>query len=178
RVDLDIGATCRKVRPLEDLLPRFAAVDRFVQTTVGRIAPQRARNRDEHRVAVSWINRNPCDAFRFLQASVRPRFAAIGGFVDSVANGHAVARPRFTGADPNVFRILRAERYGADRLHSLFVKYRAIPSSAVVGFPTAATGRTDIERDLARWLVHARDARDAPAHCRRPDVARSEPRNA
>src|SRR5262249_35760453 len=101
----------------------------------------------------------------------------IGGLVDSVANGHTIARPRFTGTDPNVFRILRVERDGADRLHRLFVKYRAIPRSAVVGFPNAATGCTDKQGDLARWLMHSRDVRDASAHCRRPDVARSEPGN-
>ena len=160
------------------MLPCLAAVGRFVQTAIGRIAPQRAGNRDENRVAIPWINGYPCDAFRFLRATTRPRFATVSGFVDSIANRHAVARPRFTGADPNVFRILRVERNGPDRLHRLFVKYRAIPRSAVVGFPNAATGRTHKERDLARWLVDSRDARDSSAHCRRPDVARPEPGNA
>src|SRR5204862_7579111 len=61
---------------------------------------------------------------------------------------------------------------------SLFVKYRAIPRSAVIGFPNAATGRTHEERDLARWLVHSCDAGDASAHRRGADVARSEPGNA
>src|SRR4030095_11634374 len=65
-----------------------------------------------------------------------------------------------------------------DRLPLLFIKYRAIPRSAVIGLPNAATGCTHKERDLARWLVHSRDARDASAHCRRADVARSEPGNA
>src|SRR5205814_7218922 len=134
--------------------------------TVGRIAPQRARNRDENRVAIPWINGYPRDAFGLFQAGTRPCFATVGGFVDTVANGHAVARPRFTSAYPNIFRILRVERDRADRLHSLFVKYRPIPRSAVVGFPNAATGRTHKERDLARWFVHSRDGRDASAHCR------------
>ena len=79
---------------------------------------------------------------------------------------------------PNVFRIVRVERDGADRLHRLFVKYRAIPRSAVVGFPNAATGSTHKERDLARWLAHPRDAGDTSAHRRRSDVARAEPGNA
>src|SRR4029077_13995750 len=65
-----------------------------------------------------------------------------------------------------------------DRLPSLFIKIRAIPRSAVIGFPNTATGRTHKERDLARWLVHSRDARDPSAHCRRADVARSKPGNA
>src|SRR4029079_18691883 len=142
------------------------AIDRLVQTTVGRITPQCAGHRDEYRVAVSLINCNPSDAFRFLQASGRPCFATVGGFVNSIANRHAVARPRFTSADPNVFGILRVECERPDRLHSLFVKYRPIPRSAVVGFPNAATSRTDEERDLARRLAHSGDARDPSAHCR------------
>src|SRR4029077_18725774 len=143
-----------------------------------RITPQRARNRNENRVAIPWINGYPCDAFGLFQAGTRPRFAAVGGFVDSVANGHAVACPRFTSAYPNVFRILRVERDGADRLHSLFVKYRAIPRSAIIGFPNAATGCTHKQCDLARWLVHSRDAGNASAHCRRADVACAEAGNA
>ena len=53
-----------------------------------------------------------------------------------------------------------------------------IPRSAVIGFPNAATGCSHKQCDLARWLVHSRDAGDASAHCRRADVARAEPGNA
>src|SRR5262249_50078400 len=128
-------------------------------------APQRAGDRGEQCVAASWINHNPSDAFRFLQASARPRFATVSGLVDSVANGHAVPRPRFSCSDPNVFRILGVERDGANRLHRLFIKYRAIPRSAVIGFPNAPASRTHKKGDLPRWLTYSRDTGDASAHC-------------
>src|SRR4029077_16892054 len=85
---------------------------------------------------------------------------------------------RFTGAYPNVLRILWVERDRANRLHRLFIKYWAIPRSAVVRFPNAATGRTNKERDLTRWFARSRDTGDASAHCRRTDVTRPEAGNA
>src|SRR6266540_702342 len=94
--------------------------------------------------------------------------------MNSVANGDGVARPRFTRSDPNIFRILWVERDGADGLHRLLVKDGSKPRAAVVGFPDAATGRADKERDFTRGFSCCSDGRDATAHSCRTDVPRTE----
>ena len=84
---------------------------------------------------------------------MRPGLAAVGRFVDAVADRNAVARPRFARADPDVLRVLRIERDRADRLHRLLVEDRPVMRSAVFRFPNAAAGRADEERDFARTAL-------------------------
>ena len=43
-----------------------------------------------------------------------PRLAAVRRFVDAVADRHAIARPRFTAADPNVLCVRRINCDRAD----------------------------------------------------------------
>src|SRR5439155_22032354 len=97
--------------------------------------------------------------------------------MNSVANRNGVAHPRFTSPDPNIFRIFRIERDGADGLHRLLVKDGPKPRAAVVGFPDAAAGRADKERDFTRGLSCRGEGRDATAHSRRTDVPRTETGN-
>ncbi len=94
--------------------------------------------------------------------------------MNSVTNGHRVARPRFTGSDPNILRILRIERDGADGLHRLLVKYGSKSRAAVVGFPDAAAGRAYKERDFTRGFACCGDGRDATAHGSRTDITRAQ----
>src|SRR6266498_5458642 len=94
--------------------------------------------------------------------------------MNSVANGNGVARPRFTSSDPNIFRIFWIERDGADGLHRLLVKDGAKSRAAVVGFPDAAAGRADKERDFTRGFSCCGDGRDTTAHGCRTNVARTE----
>ena len=79
-------------------------------------------------VAVRRVDDDLRDALGVRQAHVRPGLAAVGRLVDAVADRDAVARPRFAGADPDVFRILRIERDRADRLHGLLVEHRLVTS--------------------------------------------------
>src|SRR4029077_2676223 len=136
----------------------LAAITRFVEAAVRRIAPQRARHRGVNCIAVSRINHDSRDTLRFLQASPRPRFTAIGRLIDSVANGNAVARPRLTASDPHIFRIFRIERDGADRLTALVVEYRAVPRPTIIRFPNPSAGRANKERNLPGRLTYTRDA--------------------
>ena len=78
RIHRDVGATGRKIRALENLLPSLAAIGCFVEATVRRITPKRAGHSNEDSVAASRINDDPRNALRFFQTNVRPRFAAIG----------------------------------------------------------------------------------------------------
>src|SRR5881227_3067154 len=78
RIDCDISATSRQIRPFEYLVPSFAIVCAFVESTIGRIAPERTRYRGTDRVAVLWAHCDLRNALGFLQTRMRPRFAAVG----------------------------------------------------------------------------------------------------
>src|SRR6476660_3530772 len=94
--------------------------------------------------------------------------------MNSLSNGNAIARPRFTSPDPNVFRIFGVKRDGADGLRRLFVKNGAKSSAAVVGFPVAAAGRADKERNFTRRFSCRSDGGDATAHGCRTNVSRTQ----
>jgi hypothetical protein len=68
------------------LVPRFAAVSGFVEAAIRRIAPERAGHRGKDGVTIRWAHGNLCDALRLFQPGTRPRFAAVGRFVDPVTN--------------------------------------------------------------------------------------------
>ena len=57
-----------------------------------------------------------------LEADIGPVLAAVGGLVDAVADGDAVARPGFAGAGPDGLRVRRIDGDGADGLHRLSSK--------------------------------------------------------
>ena len=103
-------------------------------------------------------------ALRFREAYVSPGFAAVGGAIDTVANGNAVARPGFAGTYPDVLMIGRVDRNGADRLHRLVIKHRLEGGGAVGGLPDAATGRAHKQVDFAGGIAEARQRRDPAAH--------------
>ena len=69
------------------------------------VVPQMAGRADQNVVAIRRIDQNFGDVLGIFQADVGPVLAAVGRFVDAVTDGHAVAHPRFAGADPNCFRI-------------------------------------------------------------------------
>src|SRR6266513_1025473 len=164
----------RKSHIVANMISGFVgSIARSVQP-VERIAPQRARHGCEDSVAASRIHHDPRNALRFLQASPRPRFTAIGRLIDSFANGNGVARPRLTSADPHVFRIFRVERDGADRLNALFVEYRAVARRTIIRFANTSAGRANKKRDFARWLGCTRDGGDASAHCCRANITRAQ----
>ena len=57
-----------------------------------------------------------------FEADIGPVLAAVGRLVDAVADGDAVAHPGFAGTDPDVLRIRRIDRDGADGLHRLAIE--------------------------------------------------------
>src|SRR5438270_10800833 len=81
--------------------------------------------------------------FGILEPNVGPVLAAIGGFVNTIAHGNAVARPRFTGPRPNNLGIRPVNGDSTDRLHRLLVEYWLKSEPSVHGFPDAAAGRPD-----------------------------------
>ena len=77
RIDRHVGATGRKIRSFEDLVPRFAAVGGFVEAAIGRIAPERSGHCGKDRVAVLWAHCDLRNALGFFQTGTPPCFAAV-----------------------------------------------------------------------------------------------------
>src|SRR5438094_110328 len=65
------------------------------------IAPQLAGDADVHRVGRTGVDQDLGDVLGVRQPHVGPVVAAVGGLVDAIADRHAVAHPRFPGADPD-----------------------------------------------------------------------------
>src|SRR5204863_7488135 len=122
RVDGDAAAAPGEVRAREDQIPGLPAVDRLVETAIGTVAPQLARRAGVDGVGVARVDRDLRDPLALLQAHVRPALAAVDRLVDSVSNGHRVARPGLPGPDPDHLRVLRVDGDGPDRLHRLPVE--------------------------------------------------------
>ncbi len=143
----------------------------LVEAALLRIAPQLAGHAREHRVARSRVDQDFRDPLGLFGS---PTFVHVSppsvGFVDAVADRHAVARPRLARADPDVRRIRRIDRDGADRLHRLVVEHGSERRAAVGRLPHAAGRRADEERDLSRWLVPRRERRDPATRLRGADV--------
>ena len=159
RIHRDRRATGRKIAALQDQIPGVAAIGRLIETAIGRIAPERAGHGRVNGVAVLRADDDFRDALGVRQTDARPGFAAISRTVDAVADRDAVARPRFAGADPDVLRVLRIKRDRADRLHRLLVEDWFESRPAVFGFPDAAAGRADKDRELAVRLADWRRSR-------------------
>src|SRR5205085_1469993 len=174
RIHRDPRRAGRGIPTLQNLVPGLAAIRCFVEAPIGRIAPERSGHRRINRVAARRTHDDFRDPFRVRQPGEIPGLATVDRFINAVADRHAVARPAFAGADPDVLRIFRIERDGADRLHRLLVEDRLVTGPAVFRFPDAAAGRADEDREFAVGLADRVDRRDAAAHRGRADIARAE----
>src|SRR5206468_8018954 len=104
--------------------PRLATVGRPVDAPLVAIAPELPRHAHVDRVGLRRIDEDLHDVLGVLESHVRPVLAGVVRAIDAVADGHAVAHPRFAGADPDHFGILRLDRHGTDGLHRLLVEDR------------------------------------------------------
>src|SRR5205085_927084 len=113
------------------------------------IVPQLARNAGVNCVAVLWVNDDLDDALGILQPHVGPVLAAVGGFVNAITDGGAIARPRFASTNPNSFRSRGINRDRTDGLHWLLVKDRLISRATVFRLPNTSAGGADVNREPA-----------------------------
>src|SRR2546423_11655975 len=112
----------REIRSGENPGPRLSAVSRLVEAALLAVTPQFSRRANINRVIRVWIDQNLRDALRILESHVGPILAAIGRFIDAVADRGAVTGPRFTGADPDNFRVFWIDRDFANLLYQLLVE--------------------------------------------------------
>ena len=82
-------------------------------------------------------------------------FASVGGPVNTIADGDAVARPSLARAYPDILRIRGIDRDRPDRLYRLFVEDGFESGATVTGFPHAAAGGADEQIDLSGVVAEA-----------------------
>src|SRR5262249_17370841 len=81
------------------------------------------------------------DVLGVLQPNIGPVLATVGGFVDAVADRHAVAHPAFTAAGPDDLRIGWIDGQRADRLHARLIEHRTEAAAAIHRLPPSPTFR-------------------------------------
>ena len=164
------AAAGRSIAARQHFAPRLAAVAGLVDAALVVVVPQMAGGTRVNRVAVLRIDQDPGDVLGILQADIGPVLAAVGRFVDAVADRDAVAHPGLAGAHPHDLRIGGIDGDGADRLHVRLVEHRLEGGAAVDRLPHAAAGRgrEDREPSLVVDRIHRGDA---SAHPGRADIA-------
>ena len=108
--------------PARTLRQRLAAVGGLVDAALVVVVPEVSGSAGVDGVAVAGIDQDFGDALGIVQADIGPVLAAVGGFVDAVADGDAVADPGFAGAHPHVLGIGGIDGDGADGLHGRVVE--------------------------------------------------------
>src|SRR5690349_25099476 len=99
--------------------PRLATVSRHEDAAFFIWTKRVTERADVNDVGVLRIDNDGRDVFGLGESHVLPRLAAVGRFVNAIAERHAVAYVRFAGADPNDVGITRREGDVADRYRSL-----------------------------------------------------------
>ena len=167
------GASGGSVGAGQDFAPRLAAVAGFVDAALVVIVPEMSGGAGEDGVAVGGVDEDFGDVLGILEPQVGPVLAAIGGFIDAVPDGDAVANPAFAAAHPDNFGIGGVDGDGADGLHRGVIEHRFETGAGVDRFPDAAAGGSG-EHGEASAVIDGGDGGDAAAHLRRADVARRQ----
>src|SRR6185312_4041985 len=158
----------------QHLAPVLAAVGGLVNAAGLIVGKGAAGSAYPDGVAVFRTDQDLGNVLRIFESNVVPVFAAVGGFVHAVANGHAVAHPALTAAYPNVLRVCRIDGNGANRLHVGLIEDRFEAAASIHRLPHAAAGRSGKDGQ-ASVIVERSHGSDASAHRGRADVARGQP---
>src|SRR6266852_463022 len=157
---------------VKDFLPGFAAVARAEHTTLLVWSERMSECGNEDEVGIMIIDKDFGDVLAIAQADIRPRFAAIDGFVKAVAIGNIVSQALLARADIEHVRIRWSDRDRADGGDGLSVEDGCPGRAAVDGFPN--TSRYGAEIINARVPRHAGDGFRAAA-AKGPDEAPFHP---
>src|SRR5439155_21912950 len=114
-----------------------------------------AKHRREQAVRVARVNRERRYLLPVVEAEVSPSLAAVGGFVNAVANGEVGPLNTFAACDVNDVRVGRRDGDGADVLRRLVVEDGRPGAAVVVRYPDAAVHLAHVKDiRLARHTRH------------------------
>ncbi len=144
---------------IENPRPMRSSVERLKNTAliVGSIrVPQSAHIHD---VRIARINHNSADVPRIFEANVRPGCAAVGGFVNAVAEGKRGANVTLAGSSINCLRVRRSHGQSPDRACGLPVENRRPDCTRVGCLPDSSVDRAEIKSvGIPRHASHRRCA--------------------
>ncbi len=166
RIHGHIRDTCSRVH-VQDLFPGFSPVCGFEHATLLVGSPEMAKRTDVNDVRIGRMNQDLGDVLCLFQSHVFPSFAAIFGFVNTVADAHAVAGGSLAGSNPDDVRMALGYSHRADSHGVFFVEYRIPRHSAVFRFKHTAGAHRGI--DDSRIALY-----DGKIHCAAAHDGRSD----
>src|ERR1019366_8569813 len=98
-------AASRGVAACQYFAPRFAAVAGLVDAALGVVIPEVAGGAGVNGVGILRVHQDAGDVLGIFQADIGPVLATVRRFVNAVAHGDAVARPRLAAAHPHDLRV-------------------------------------------------------------------------
>ena len=127
----------------------------------------------EHRhvnyVRILRIDDDAGDRLRILEAHLREGLAAIGRFIDAVAEARTLAVIGLAGPYPNDVGIRRRNGDVPNRSSRIGVENRRESRAVIDGFPDSAGRKAHV---VSIWVaLYGGDIVDAPAHACRTDTA-------
>ena len=128
---------------IENSLPTVPSIGGPVQAPISPGRPEWSLCGDEHGFRVAGIDPDLADVPRVLEPHIFPGLAAVDGFVNAIAVGHAALRIVLTCPDPHDVGIIRIELDDTDRIRSLAIENRCPGDAIVVGLPEITRGGGD-----------------------------------
>ena len=128
-----------------DQVPALSAVRGLVHPAFGIVRPDGAECGDVDDVRIGRVDDDATDVLRLLESDRCPADAAVGGLIDAVPRGHAVARVLLTGADIDGVRARRRDGDVADRGDRHVVPDGEEGRARIDRLPDAGTATRDVE---------------------------------
>jgi hypothetical protein len=157
---------------LQRVLPALAAVGGLEDAALGVLAPQVPEGADVRRVRILRVHHEARDVVGLGGAEVLPALAGVGGAVDAVPPGGAVAAVPLAAPEPNDLGLRRGDRHRADRRDRLVFEHEPPGGPIVGGLEEPAGAERDVERGRVGGVP--RDVADPAAHVGRPDRSPAE----
>ncbi len=157
------------VADFQHLGPGLAAVAGLVDTAFRICSPQMAERRRVNHLWISRVNHHATDVVSLRQAHVFPSFAGVGGLVNPVAPGRALAVVRLAAANPHDRGIGRRDGNIANGRNRFFVKHRFPRGAIIGGLPDAASGHAYVNN--VGVTFDCGEIVDPPAHYRGAEFA-------
>src|SRR5207253_6488557 len=144
-----IGKACVFVDEL-DVVPGLAAVGGFVDSTFLIRSEQVSEHRHVNYVRILRIDDDAGDRLRILEAHLREGLAAIGRFIDAVAEARTLAVIGLAGPYPNDVGIRRRNGDVPNRSSRIGVENRRESRAVIDGFPDSAGRKAHV---VSIWVA-------------------------
>ena len=138
------------IRNVEHLIPTFATINRFEQTSLFIEAVVVTNRCYVNNVRVFWMNEYTTNVVGIIQPHVLPTCPSVGGLKDSCSSERTSGHQHFPCANPNHVWVGRCNSYRTNRECRLLFENRLPSSPIVLRLPQISRPNTDVE---SRWRI-------------------------